>query len=169
MIKNMINHKNIEIRLNCEHKDLSETFDRIFYTGSIDEFFNYEYGVLKYRSLKFEFEKISKEYYQNNSVVNYPNDHSFTRIHEFKYYLDNKSDKTIISKEFPQEFEVGVNERFYPILDIENKKLYEKYQNKAKNVKNLHFLGRLGDYRYYDMDKAILRAFELFREIQEWF
>ena len=165
LIEKILNHENIEIRLNSQYEDLNEKFDKIFCTSSIDEFFNYEFGVLKYRSLDFVFEEHNQEYYQENSVINYPNENEFTRIHEFKYYLNDKSDKTIIAKEYPKEFKVGKNERFYPFIDDENAKLYKKYLNKAKNIKNLHFLGRLGDYRYYDIDKAISRAFELFREL----
>lgn len=166
LIENMLNHPNIEIRLNTEYQDLAENFDRIFYTGSIDEFFDYKFGKLSYRSVNFKMEEHNTEFYQSNSVVNYPScDKDYTRIHEYKYYLNEKSNKTVIAKEYSEFFELGKNERYYPIPNEENTKLYEKYLSEAKKHSNIFFLGRLGDYKYYDMDKAILRAIELFEEI----
>ena len=138
----------------------------MFYTGPIDEFYNYKFGQLPYRSVYFKFETYDKEYYQSNACVNYPCNYDFTRIHEYKYYLDDKSDKTVIAKEYSEFFELGRNERYYPIPNDENTKLYEKYLEEAKKSENVYFLGRLGDYKYYDMDKAILRAIELFEEIK---
>ena len=165
LIQNMLNHPNIEVRLNTDYKDIKEDFDRVFYTGAIDEYFNYSLGQLPYRSVSFKFEEHDCEFYQSNSVVNYPCNYDFTRIHEYKHYLKDKSSKTVIAKEYSQNFELGKNERYYPIPKDENAELYAKYQIKAKELKNVYFLGRLGDYKYYDMDKAILRAIELFEEI----
>ena len=165
-IKNMLDHPNIEVRLNTKYQDISETFDRTFYTGPIDEFFNFEFGELPYRSVNFKFEEYDKEFYQSNACVNYPCNYDFTRIHEYKYYLDDKSDKTVIAKEYSEFFERGKNERYYPIPNEESALLYTKYLEKAKTLQNVYFLGRLGDYKYYDMDKAIARALELFEEIK---
>ena len=165
-VEKILSHENIEIKLNTEFKEINiSDFDKIFYTGSIDEFFDYEYGTLSYRSVNFKFETYDKEYYQSNACVNYPCNYEFTRIHEYKYYLDDKSKKTVIAKEYSEFFELGKNERYYPIPKEENTVLYEKYLTKANNLKNVFFLGRLGDYKYYDMDKAILRAKELFEEV----
>ena len=166
LIENMINYPNIEIRLNTDFKEFQGEYKRIFYTGSIDEFFNYEFGVLPYRSVNFELEVHNREFYQSNSVINYPNTQSWTRIHEYKYYLKDKSPKTVIAKEFSEFFELGKNERYYPIVNEANLTLYNKYLCKAKRLKNVYFLGRLGDYKYYNMDMAVGRAFELFREIK---
>ena len=166
LVKNMINHPNIELRLNTRYEDVSEQFDRVFYTGPIDEFFNYECGELPYRSVNFKFEEYDREYYQSNACVNYPCNYDFTRIHEYKYYLDNKSPKTVIAKEYSEFFERGKNERYYPIPNEKSTELYTQYLNKAKELKNVYFLGRLGDYKYYDMDKAINRALELFDEVR---
>ncbi len=166
LVKNMINHPNIELRLNTRYENVSEQFDRVFYTGPIDEFFNYEFGELPYRSVNFKFEEYDKEYYQSNACVNYPCNYDFTRIHEYKYYLDNKSPKTVIAKEYSEFFERGKNERYYPIPNEKSAELYTQYLNKAKELKNVYFLGRLGDYKYYDMDKAINRALELFDEVK---
>ncbi|MGN1091547.1 MAG: UDP-galactopyranose mutase [Alphaproteobacteria bacterium] len=161
-IKNMLNHPNIEVRLNTKYKDYKDKADRVFYTGSIDEFFDYKYGKLPYRSVYFKFEEYDFPYYQKNSVVNYPCNYDFTRIHEYKYYLNDQSPKTVIAKEFSEAFEEGKNERYYPIPKEENIKLYDRYLKEAEKLENIYFLGRLGDYKYYDMDKAINRALTLF-------
>lgn len=172
LIEKIVNHPNIKVVLNSDYKNFKKQNSeliknsRIFYTGSIDEFFDYEYGMLPYRSLKFEFEEHNKEFYQSCACINYPNDFSFTRIHEFKYYLGDKSNKTMIAKEYPQKFKFEENERYYPIINEENIKLYNKYLKKAENFKNIYFLGRLGDYKYYNMDLAVLRAIELFEAIK---
>ena len=165
LVENMLNHPNIEIRLNTDYKDITEEFDRLFYTGAIDEYFDYEIGKLPYRSVNFKIEEYDREFYQSNSVVNYPCNYDYTRIHEYKHYLSDKSEKTVIAKEYSEFFELGKNERYYPIPKDENTELYNKYLEKTKGLKNVYFLGRLGDYKYYDMDKAILRAIELFEEI----
>lgn len=166
VIKKMLDNKNITIKLNTEFKEIDiSKFDKIFYTGSIDEFFDYKFGQLPYRSVNFKFETYDKPYYQSNSCINYPCNYDFTRIHEYKYYLDDQSDKTVIAKEYSENFELGKNERYYPIPKEENTELYNKYLDLAKTKKNVYFLGRLGDYKYYDIDKAILRAIELFEEI----
>ena len=168
LIENILNHKNIKILLDVDFKNIDASgFDRIFYTGSIDEFFDYKFGQLPYRSVNFKFETYDKEYYQSNACVNYPCNYDFTRIHEYKYYLDDKSDKTVIAKEYSEFYEQGKNERYYPIPKDENVQLYQKYLSEADKLENVYFLGRLGDYKYYDMDKAILRALEVFEEVEK--
>ena len=167
VVEKMLNHKNITLKLNTEYKELKgKHFKRVFFTGPIDEFYDYKFGQLPYRSVNFKFETYDKEYYQSNACVNYPCNYDFTRIHEYKYYLDDKSDKTVIAKEYSEFFELGKNERYYPIPKDENKALYEKYLEESKKDENVYFLGRLGDYKYYDMDKAIARALDLFEEIK---
>ena len=166
LIQNILNHPNIEIRLNTCYKDLkNENFDRIFYTGSIDEFFDYKYGTLPYRSVFFKFEEYDKEFYQSHACINYPNNYDFTRIHEYKHFLNDKSDRTIIAKEYSEDFKLGQNERYYPIQNKENIKMYNKYLEEAKHLNNVYFLGRLGDYKYYNMDQAIGRAISVFEEL----
>lgn len=167
LVKNILNHENITVKLNTDFKDISGDYKNIFYTGAIDEFFNYDIGALDYRSLSFKFEKYDKEFYQSNAVINYPCNYDFTRIHEYKYYLNDKSSKTVIAKEYSEEFILGKNERYYPIPNKKNSSLYEKYNQKALELKNVYFLGRLGDYKYYDMDKAIARAIELFDSVKD--
>jgi len=166
LISNMLNHPNIRVYLNTDYKKFKNIeFKRIFYTGSIDEYFDYKYGMLPYRSVSFKFEEFEQEYYQENSVVNYPDNYDFTRVHEFKHYLLEKSDKTVIAKEYSTEFNPQINDRYYPIVNETNISLYNKYRNLAKQYRNLYFLGRLGDYRYYDIDKAIARALVCFDEV----
>lgn len=170
IVERMLDHKNITVKLNTDYKQINTSeYKQIFYTGPIDEFFEYEYGQLPYRSVNFKFEEYDREFYQSNACVNYPCNYDFTRIHEYKHYLKDKSDKTVIAKEYSEFFELGKNERYYPIPNDESATLYKKYLEKAKKLENIHFLGRLGDYKYYDMDKAILRAIELFEEIYLWF
>lgn len=173
VVENMLNHKNIELHLNTDYetfrKNTENLYDwnnvRIFYTGSIDEFFNYKYGQLPYRSVNFKFETHDVEFYQSHACINYPNNYDFTRIHEYKHYLNDRSDKTVIAKEYSEFFELGKNERCYPIASDENFELYCKYLEDAKNLENVYFLGRLGDYKYYNIDTAIARALEVFENI----
>ena len=165
MIKKMLYHKNIQIFLNTKYNDINDEFDRIFYTGSIDEYFDYKYGMLPYRSLTFDIETHDCEYYQPAAMVNYPCDNDFTRITEHKHFLNEKSEKTVISKEYSHAFELGKNERYYPIKNDKNAELYEKYLNEAKQSKNTYFLGRLGAYKYYNMDQAVLSALEFWDSI----
>lgn len=164
MVEKILDHPNIKVKLNTDYKDVNGEFDRIIYTGAIDEFFDYKFGELPYRSLYFDERTENREYYQKAVVTNYPNEYDFTRITEHKYFLDEKSDKTIISIEYPQKFENGKNERYYPISNPENQALYQKYKEEAKGIKNLFFIGRLGDYRYYNMDLAANRALKFFKE-----
>lgn len=166
MIEKMLSHDNIEIHLDTsfDHQ-MMDDFDHVFYSGAIDEFFDYEFGELPYRSLKFDFLTFDREYFQSNSVINYPCNYDFTRIGEYKYFLDTKSKKTVVSYEYPQPFIKGQNERYYPIVKKSNQYQYRKYLNKSKEYGNVTFFGRLGDYQYYDMDKAICRALELAEQL----
>ncbi len=169
LVENILNHKNIKLLTDVKFlkDDLRLPFKRIFYTGAIDELFNYEYGILPFRSVSFKYETYDLESYQNNTVVNYPNNYDFTRIHEYKHYLREKSSKTVIAKEFSTDFKPGVNEPYYPVVNDESKRLYECYKKLSLEYKNLYILGRLGDFKYYDMDKAIRRAFEVFDMIKK--
>lgn len=169
VVKNMLDNPKITVKLNTDFKAVKniENYDRVFYTGSLDEYFDFKYGVLPYRSVNFKFETHDREFYQCNSVVNYPCNYDFTRIHEYKHYLNDKSEKTVIAKEYSEFFEPGKNERYYPIPKAENEELYEKYLNEAKKLNNVYFLGRLADYKYYDIDKCIIRAFEVFEDIKK--
>lgn len=163
LIENMLNNPKIKVFLNTDFKDIKREieFERLFYTGPIDEFFEYEFGGLPYRSIAFKLERIDKPYYQEKAVINYPNNYDFTRITEFKHFQDTTSEFTYIMKEFPQQYIPGVNEPYYAITSSESACIYQQYLNKVRSMKNIWFLGRLGDYRYYDMDDAVERALTL--------
>jgi UDP-galactopyranose mutase len=139
-----------------------EAFDKlahkIVFTGKIDEFYNYKLGILEYRSLHFENETLDTDNFQGNAVVNY-NDaaYDFTRIIEHKHFEFGKQSKTVITKEFPQEWDTS-KEAFYPINDSKNQTLFEAYKKMALQEKNVLFGGRLSEYKYYDMHQVIASA-----------
>ena len=151
--------KGIEIKLNTNFFDNREYFEniaeKIVFTGMIDEFYNYKFGKLEYRSLRFETGTLDEENYQGNAVVNYTErEIPYTRIIEHKHFEFGKQEKTVITKEYPSEWKEG-DEPYYPVNDERNNKLYEKYRELAEKETNIIFGGRLGEYKYYDMDKVI--------------
>jgi len=162
LFEKMINHPNIKVFTNVTfHKGMLEDFDRVIYTGPIDEFHDYKLGELPYRSLRFDFLKFNREYFQKNSVVNYPNNYDFTRIGEYKYFLDTRSPATVVSYEYPEPFVNGKNDRYYPVTNDATAILYQRYVEISEKFPNICFVGRLGDYKYYDMDKAVSRVLDL--------
>lgn len=168
LVENIIG--DIEVKLNedyLKNKDYWNTQAKnIIYTGAIDEFYDYKFGELEYRSLKFEVERIEKEFYQKNCVINYTErEVPYTRIIEHKYFENDKSDVTWITKEYPADYKKGL-EKFYPMNDEKNNNLYKKYAELASNEKNIFFGGRLGKYKYYDMDDVIAEALKDFVEIR---
>lgn len=164
LIKNILDHPKIKVILNTPYSSVKKDlqYSKLFYTGPIDEFFDYRFGELPYRSLNFEFVEYNQEFFQSNSVINYPCNYDFTRIGEYKYFLGDQSAKTVVSFEYPAPFARGRNERYYPIVKPENAELYNRYAVAAARLKNVWFLGRLGEYKYYDMDKAVNRSLEIF-------
>ena len=160
----------IEVKLNEDYLKNKDYWNKqaknIIYTGAIDEFYDYKFGELEYRSLKFEVERIEKEFYQKNCVINYTErEVPYTRIIEHKYFENDKSDVTWITKEYPTDYKKGM-EKFYPMNDEKNNNLYKKYAELASNEKNIFFGGRLGKYKYYDMDDVIAEALKDFEEIR---
>ena len=153
----------VKVCLNTSYQDfMKETqdeFDRILYTGMIDEFFDYRLGALAYRSLRFEHELLTgEENYQGNAVVNYTErEVPYTRIIEHKHFEFGKQPDTVITREYPSEWKQG-DEPYYPINDEKNAELFRKYEDLAKETGNVIFGGRLGQYKYYDMDKTIEAA-----------
>ena len=141
------------------HPDIAE---KTIYTGMIDEYFDYQLGTLEYRTLKFETEVLEDvSNYQGNAVVNYTShDVDYTRIIEHKHFEFGEQKDTVITKEYSSDWKVG-DEAYYPVNDDVNTKLFKEYQKLAKNEKNVIFGGRLGHYKYYDMDKVIEAALEL--------
>lgn len=154
-----------DVRLNTEFKDFIQEnpfiAEKIIYTGMIDEYFDFCYGPLQYRTVSFEQEVLDMENYQGNAVVNYTEKGvPYTRIIEHKHFTFGKQPKTVISREYAREWEVGM-EPYYPVSDERNIVLYEKYLALAKNEPDVYFGGRLGNYKYYDMDKTVKAALEL--------
>lgn len=167
MIKNMLSNPLIEIRLNTDFKEVNKYIvcEKLFYTGSIDEYFGYVFGELPYRSLDFDFKTFKQEYFQSACQINYPESSDFTRITEYKYFLNKTTSKTTVSFEYPQEYICKKNEPFYPIPKKENIKIYKMYVDLSKKQKSTIFLGRLGKYKYYDMDQIVESALKIFRGI----
>ena len=142
-----------------EHRDSFDSIaDKTIYTGMIDQFYGYQFGELEYRSLKFETEKLETENYQGVAVVNYTShDEKFTRIIEHKHFEFGKQPVTYITKEYPKQWEKG-DEPYYPVNNDRNNEIYAKYKALAEKETNVFFGGRLGQYKYYDMDKVIAAA-----------
>jgi UDP-galactopyranose mutase len=144
---------------------------KIIYTGPLDEYFDFEFGELNWRSLDFEIKTLKIKNFQNNSIINYADiDKEWTRIHEFKHYQKDKksfnANKTVIMKEFPRAYKRGKNYPFYPTNLLSDKEILKKYKNKIANEKNVYFGGRLGEYAYNNMDITIKNAIELTKTIK---
>lgn len=143
----------------AEKKDLGTLSDTMLFTGKIDEYYDYRFGKLEYRSLRFEEEVLDIENYQGNAVVNYTDSEiPYTRIIEHKHFEFGQQKKTVITREYPQEGGDG-REAYYPINDEKNNKLFGRYATLSKRDRNVIFGGRLAEYKYYDMDKVIERVF----------
>ena len=179
LIRNMLCHPRIKLKLGTDaNKEISLGEDKIYYkdkeldgmliyTGCVDELFDYKFGVLPYRSLKFKFETIKKPSYQPSAVVNYTTSHKYTRITEFTKFTCEEKENTVIVKEYSKPFKRGKNIPYYPIPIAKNIAHYEEYKEHAKNYKNLYLLGRLANYKYINMDIAVKNAMELFDKINE--
>ena len=169
MVANMLN--GIEVRLGedffRDRVGYKSLVKKIVYTGSVDSYFDYCFGELGYRSVRFETEVLDTPNYQGNAVINYTDRETpYTRIIEHKWFDPSPSEKTVISKEYSHEWKPG-EEPYYPINDEKNNKLYQKYSALAANEPDVYFGGRLGEYRYYDMDAVILRALELSEKLEK--
>lgn len=164
MFKNILAHPNIEVRLDTDFFDVKDEivgYEKLFFTGPIDQFFEYNLGErLQYRSLRFEFETIDNEWYQPVAQVNYPNNFEFTRITEPKRAAGQKNPKTTILK----EYSLWNGEPYYPVPSPRNNALYERYRKQAENEKehNVYFIGRLANYKYFNMDQAFKNALDSF-------
>jgi len=133
----------------------------MIYTGPIDYYFDYRYGKLPYRSIDFRFETFDQPVFQPTGTVNYPNEHPYTRITEFKYLTGQKHSRTTIVYEYPKDG----GDPYYPVPRTENAELYKKYQSLADNLKDVHFTGRLATYKYYNMDQVVAQSLKLFRTL----
>jgi UDP-galactopyranose mutase len=162
MFNNMTIHPLISVEINTDFKDIpSGAFNRLIFTGPIDEYFQQTFGALPYRSLRFDFETHEKEFVQSVAQVNYPNDFAYTRSIEFKHITGQHQSKTTIAKEYSRE----TGEPYYPIPNDENEALYKLYAAEAKKLKTVQFVGRLATYRYYNMDQVVAQALKIFEDI----
>jgi len=163
MFERMLDHPKIKILLNTDYHEIegSILYDEVICTGPIDEFFDYQFGRLPYRSLQFQFETLETAQVQPVAVINYPNDNLYTRITEFKHLTGQQHPKTTRVYEYPQ----AEGDPYYPIPRPENAALYKKYQDLAAATPGVHFVGRLGTYKYYNMDQVVAQALTTFAKI----
>ena len=163
MFENMLDHPNITIMLNADYHDVRDQvrFKEMVFTGPVDEYFDYQFGKLPYRSLEFKHETHERPTFQSAPVVNYPNEHLYTRITEFKYLTGQQHHKTSVVYEFPR----AEGDPYYPVPRPENAEVYRKYKALADVTAGVHFVGRLATYRYYNMDQVVAQALTLFSKI----
>jgi UDP-galactopyranose mutase len=163
MFENMLDNPRIKVMLNCDYREIAGEIEygELIYTGPIDSFFDYRYGELPYRSLEFKHETLDVEKYQQAPVVNYPQNQAYTRVTEFKYLTGQTHRKTSIVYEFPR----ADGDPYYPIPRAENAELYAKYKKLADARSDVHFVGRLATYKYYNMDQIVAQAMTLYGKI----
>lgn len=163
MFEKMLDHPNIKVMLNTDYKEIVNDihYDQMIYTGPVDYYFDYCYGRLPYRSLEFKFETIEQDRFQAAGTVNYPNEHLYTRVTEFKYLTGQQHPKTSIVFEYPKDN----GDPYYPVPRKENEALYKKYQALANSKEGIYFTGRLATYRYYNMDQVVAQSLALFKKI----
>jgi UDP-galactopyranose mutase len=163
MFERMLNNPNIKIMLNTDYKEIINeiSYKKLVFTGPIDEYFDYRFGKLPYRSLEFKFETHDQEVFQQTGTINFPNDYAFTRITEFKYLTGQKNSKTSLVYEFPK----AEGDPYYPIPKPCNTELYDKYSALASGIKNTYFVGRLASYKYYNMDQVVAQALSTYKKI----
>ncbi len=167
LFDNMLRNDNIELRLNCSYEQIRscESFDKLIWTGPIDQFYDCVHGALPYRSLEFEIETLDREYFQKTAQLNYPNDFDYTRTTEFKHFLGVNCTKTTIAYERASKHVPGSNEPYYPIQIPESEQLYAKYKELAAREQNVFFAGRLAEYKYLNMDQVVSSALATFLKL----
>src|ERR671932_2509692 len=163
MFERMLAHPNIKVMLNTDYRKLEGLlpYRRMVYTGPIDEFFDFRYGKLPYRSLEFRFETLDAPVHQPAAVVNYPNEYAYTRCTEFKYLTGQEHPKTTVVYEYPRP----EGDPYYPVPRPENGELYRRYKALADELEDVFFVGRLATYKYYNMDQVVAQALALHRRI----
>ena len=167
MFERMLSSENIKILLQTDYKEIIDVieFDKLIFTGPIDEFFDYQFGELPYRSLEFDYKFYQAEYFQEVGTVNFPNSNDYTRITEFKYITGQKSVSTSVAFEYPRKYKAKSGLiPYYPVPKEESNVLYVKYLKEAERVKSVIFCGRLADYKYYNMDQIVARALTVFEK-----
>lgn len=164
MFERMLAHPNIKVLLNCDYRDIVDVvpWKHMVYSGPVDAFFDYKYGKLPYRSLRFEHVNVPKEQFQPVGTVNYPNDYGYTRISEFKHITGQEHPTTSVVYEYP----CAEGDPYYPVPRPENAELYRKYEAEAEATPNVTFVGRLATYRYYNMDQVVGQALAAFKRLQ---
>lgn len=184
LIENMLSHHNVTVRLNVNAKSLlkldmarhlilvnNNVYQGIVvYSGMLDSLFNYQLGELPYRSIQFKFEQHTVDYYQSATTINYPNTEDYTRITEFKHIHEQHLSGTTIVKEFPQDYDKSnpkCNIPYYPIFNDENGAIHLKYMALSENFSQLIVLGRLAEYKYFNMDDAVNNALSMFKSYKE--
>lgn len=165
MFEKMLDHPSIHVMLNTDYEDIKDEvrFKNLIFTGPVDEYFDYCYGKLPYRSLEFEHQTHDCTTYQPAAVVNYPNEHAYTRVTEFKYLTGQEHPKTSIVFEYP----AAEGDPYYPIPQPQNAELYARYKSLAEQLPNVHFAGRLGTYKYYNMDQVVAQALTMADKLGE--
>ena len=163
MFENLLDHPNITVELGCDFVDVIKDvrFREIIYSGPVDEFFDFRFGKLPYRSLHFQHETLNTEYLQPVAVINYPNEHLYTRITEFKHLTGQAHRQTSIVYEYPS----AAGDPYYPVPTPASGALYKRYAELAAAAKRVHFVGRLATYKYYNMDQVVAQAFTLCKRL----
>ena len=163
MFEKMLAHPNIKILLQTDYREIKDIipYQEMIYTGPIDEYFDYRYGKLPYRSLEFHFETLNTGLHQPVAVVNYPNEYAYTRVTEFKHLTGQEHPKTVLVYEFPR----AEGDPYYPVPRPENGELYKRYKALADRTRRVHFVGRLATYKYYNMDQVVAQALALFARL----
>jgi UDP-galactopyranose mutase len=163
MFERMLAHPNIMVLLNADYREVRQVIPHgeVICTGPIDEFFDYQFGKMPYRSLEFKFETRDVPVAQQAPVINYPNENAYTRVTEFKYLTGQEHPKTTLVYEFP----TAEGDPYYPVPRPENQQIYRRYQALAGKTPGVHFLGRLGTYKYYNMDQCVAQALAYYRKV----
>ena len=169
MFEKILAHPNIHVELNTDYFDVKDKisgYNKLFYTGPIDRFFEFKHSIedkLEYRSINFMSETVDTDLFQENSVVNYPGTEvDYTRIIEYKHFGNQKSEKSTIVKEYT----IDDGEPYYPVPNEKNRRIYERYREEAEQLKDIYFVGRLANYKYFNMDQAFKNALDLFKSLE---
>ncbi|AEO43879.1 UDP-galactopyranose mutase [Xanthomonas euvesicatoria pv. citrumelo F1] len=166
MFERMLDHPNIKVMLNTDYREICDEleYDQLVYSGPVDEYFDYCYGKLPYRSLRFEHSTLDQEHFQAVATVNYPDEAvAYTRITEYKHLTGQQHPNTSITREYPS----AEGDPYYPIPRAENAELYRRYERLAAETPKVTFLGRLGTYKYYNMDQVVGQALALYKRIED--
>lgn len=163
LFEQLLNHPNIKVMTNTDYKEIEDSiaFKKMIYTGPVDYYFDYCYGKLPYRSIEFQFHTLDTPLFQQTGTINYPNEHPYTRVTEFKYLTGQIHPKTSVVYEFPK----ADGDPYYPVPRPENAELYRKYQMLTRALPDVYFTGRLATYKYYNMDQVVAQSLSLYKKI----